>query len=125
MKKFYETTYTKEFALNEKNELKQNVRNEFRSDYANALVNLMTENGFPITQIKEGLAVEIPNEIEGSITIIIGLTVKPLSFDLTVAKEEFDTEVAEKILKAEKVKAEKELKIANSKALKAKPKATK
>lgn len=115
MKQFYEITYTNKFETNEKGELKQNVRNGFNADFKRNLSDFLNANGVSNVMIKEGLGIEVPNEIEGAITVVVSVTVKPLGFDLTVAKEEYETELAEKAEKELKAKAEKEKKIASKK----------
>ena len=120
MRKLFEITNTKVFTENDKGELKQNERNQFRTDFMTSLVEFLEKNDIPAIQIKEGVAIEIPNETLGCITVVLSPTIKPIQFDTSVAHDEFVADIADKVAKAEKAQADKELKIATQKALKEK-----
>jgi hypothetical protein len=116
MEKFMTEVLTKKFELNEKKELKQNARNAFRSDAVDDMVADFQSNGKDAVEIKEGIAVQYPNDELGSLVVIWSPTVKPLDFDIATAVEEFAKDNADKIAKAEKAKVDKEAKIAKTKA---------
>lgn len=120
MKNFLQTANTTVFATNEKGELKQNVRNAFKADFMVALRSALTEMGLETELVSDGIAVVIPNETEGNLTVVVDGAVKSLGFDLATEAEAFAQKQIDKA-KAEEAKAEaKAKKIAEAEALKAK-----
>ena len=120
MKDFLAKAYSTVYATNEKGELKQTVRNEFKRDFMNALRSALTEMGIETHLVADGIAVVVPNETEGSLVVAVDGAVKSLAYDLNTESEAFAQKVADKA-KAEKEKAEaKAKKLAEAEALKAK-----
>lgn len=128
MKNFAETVYTTVYETNEKGELKQNVRNQFKADLMSAFKDFLKEQGFDAETVSDGVAVSFANETEGSICVVFDGTVKSLSYDLDSEMKAHAEKVAEKAEKAEKAAKAKAEKIAlaeKAKAEKAKGKETK
>lgn len=115
MEKFLTSVATREFAVNEKGELKQNERNQLKADILKAFAEFLTENGIENFQVKDGLAIEITNADLGAIPVVIDFTMKSLQFDVVTENEIFMKEVAEKHAKAEAKAREKQAKIAQTK----------
>lgn len=110
MKNFAEKVKNTEFAVNEKGQLKQNVRNEFKADVMAEVEKLFAEAGLTVFATENGLAVEFENVELGNLTVVFDGTVKGLEFDAVAENEAFVEKQAEKVekaLKAEKLKAEK------------------
>lgn len=110
MKQFAEKVRNTDFELNEKKELKQNVRNEFKADVMQALKETLENAGVNVVETKDGLAVEFENVEIGSVTVVFDGTVKGQDFDILTAEKEFKAKQAEKIEKAlekERLKAQK------------------
>ena len=120
MKDFLTKAYSTVFATNEKGELKQNVRNDFKRDFMVALREALTGLGVETHLVGDGIAVVVPNETEGSLVVVVDGAVKSLAYDLNTEAEAFVQKVADKA-KAEADKAEaKAKKLAEAEALKAK-----
>lgn len=120
MKDFLNTAKTTVFATNEKGELKQNVRNDFKRDFMTALRSALTEMGLDTELVSDGIAVVVPNETEGSLVVVVDGAVKSLAYDLNTEAEAYTLKVEAKA-KAEAEKAEaKAKKLAEAEALKAK-----
>lgn len=120
MKNFLQTVYTKEFALNDKDELKQNERNDFRNATIDALVDALSDvSGIECLRTLDGVGIAIPNENLGAIPVVIGVTIKDLNFDIQDANNEYLEKEMDKIAKAKAKEVEKERKIAEREALKA------
>lgn len=117
MKNFAEKVYTAVYETNEKGEMKQNVRNAFKSEMMKAFKEFLTENGFSVENVNDGVAVSFANEIEGSVVVIFDGTVKSLSYDLVSEVDAYNEKVSEKERK-EKEKAEKKEKNVKEKATK-------
>ena len=110
MKQFAENLKNANLELNEKNELKQNVRNEFKADVMQALKETLENAGVSVVETKEGLAVEFENVEIGSVVVVFDGTVKARDFDILTAEKEFRAKQAEKVEKAlekERLKAQK------------------
>lgn len=110
MKQFAENVKNANLELNEKNELKQNVRNEFKADVMQALKETLENAGVNVVETKEGLAVEFENVEIGSVVVVFDGTVKARDFDILTAEKEFRAKQAEKVEKAlekERLKAQK------------------
>jgi hypothetical protein len=117
MKNFAEIVKTANLELNEKRELKQNVRNEFKANTMKALKETLENVGLVVTETLEGLAVEFENEEIGSVVVIFDGTVKALDFDILTAEREFNAKQLEKVAKAEAKAKAKADKIAEKEAL--------
>jgi Skp family chaperone for outer membrane proteins len=114
MKELLQEVQTTVYATNEKGDLKQNVRNEFKRTVMNALNLYLAESGAETHVIGEGIAIVLPNTVEGSIVVVVDAVVKALSYDLEseiVAHQEKLTEKEEKAKKLADEKAKK-LKVA-------------
>ena len=110
MKQFMENVKVADLEVNEKGDLKQNVRNAFKADVMQALKDLLADAGVQVSQVKEGLAVEFENDELGSLVVVFDGVVKGKDFDVLDAVEDFENhlkEKAEKALKAEALKAQK------------------
>ena len=106
MKNLFAQVFAQKFTITEKNELKQNERNALKNEIVSAMCEFLSENGFQVSLVNDGIACEIPNDELGSIPFVIGITMKNLSFDVVYENEIFNEKVAEKQMK-EKEKAEK------------------
>lgn len=105
MKNYLETVKTTVFALNEKKELKQNVRNAFRSDFMEALKNGLVELGFDAKMTEDGIGITIPNDELGYIPVVVSATVKDLDYSVDDENDAY-LEKLEAKAEAERVKAE-------------------
>jgi hypothetical protein len=105
MKNYLETIKNSVLPLNEKGELKQNVRNAFRSDFIEALFNALTELGLEAKITEDGIGIEIPNTELGSVAVVVSATVKDLSYSVDTENEAY-LEKLEAKAEAERVKAE-------------------
>lgn len=108
MEKFNKEVYNAKFETNEKGELKQNVRNTLKADLMKAFSEFLIENGVENLQTKEGLVIELANEILGAIPAVLNFTMKSLDYDVSGAHDEFVQYQAEKLAKAEKKRLETE-----------------
>lgn len=103
---------------NEKGQLKQNVRNELRTDLVDALTEALVELGLDAVRTEDGVAIAIPNEDLGYVPVVIGATIKDLAYDIYEAEADYKAKLEAKA-EAEKVKAEAKAKaIAEKEALK-------
>lgn len=106
-------------AENEKGQLKQNVRNELRTDLVDALTEALVELGLEAVRTEDGVAIAIPNEDLGSIPVVIGATIKDLAYDIYEAEADYKAKLVAKV-EADKAKAEAKAKaLAEKEALKA------
>ena len=112
MKNYLEKVKNTVYAINEKGEMKQNVRNLFRSETQHALGEMLKVNGLEVLETSEGLGIRFENGEEGEIIGIVKLTIKDLGFDLDGANVVHLREVADKKAKAEKAETDKLAKIA-------------
>lgn len=127
MREYLEKVNGTVYPENEKGELKQNTRNEVRATLIGQLKDVLENAGATVSINKDGIGLSLPNETLGSIPVVIGVTIKDLTFDLEDAHEEYlekEVEKAEKEATKERLKAEKLAEKEANKALKAK-KATK
>lgn len=116
MKNFEKQVKSEVLALNEKGELKQNVRNKFKADLMKAFKEFLVENEFQAEMVSDGVAVEFSNDELGSVVVVFDGVVKSLAFDLVSEAEAFKEKVSEKELKAKALAEAKAKKVAASKA---------
>lgn len=116
MKNFAEKVYNGIYETNEKGELKQNVRNAFKSDLMKAFQDFLKANDLDSVIVSDGVAVQFANAELGSITVVFDGTVKGQDYDLVSENQDYLDKMAEKVAKAEKLAREKALKIATQKA---------
>lgn len=119
MKNYLEVVKVAELAENDKGQLKQNVRNEFRADFMEALAEALNGLGLDAKLTVDGIGLEIPNENLGAIPVVISATVKDLAYSVDDANAEYLEKVQ---AKAEALKAKAEAKakaLAEKEALKA------
>mgnify|MGYP001229777552 CR=1 FL=1 len=110
MKQFAEKVMGMEFELNEKDEMKQNVRNAFKADVMKAMFEMFQEVGMEVYEVAGGVAVNFQNENVGNVAVVFNGVVKSQDLDCEFEAEMYAKEVAEKEAKAlakEKAKAEK------------------
>lgn len=125
MKEFLSRLQVAILETNEKGQLKQNVRNQFKADFQIALLDFFVENGIDAVMTEDGIAVEVGNENLGSIPVVVGATVKNFEFDVMTAHQNFVDKGAERIAKAIALEEIKQKKIAEANALKQKKATTK
>lgn len=118
MKQFAENAKVAVLELNEKGQLKQNVRNAFKANLMKAFTDFMVENGFDAMAVAGGVAVRFANDEDGNVTVVFDGTVKGFEYDVDFENAEYLKEVSEKVAKAEKANADKAKKIAEQNALK-------
>jgi hypothetical protein len=106
MKNLFAQVYSTKISLNEKDEMKQNERNALKNEIVSALSEFLSENDFQVSLVNEGIACEISHEVLGSIPFVIGITMKPLSYDVVAENDAYLEKQVERIAK-EKEKAEK------------------
>jgi hypothetical protein len=116
LKQFAEQVKTEVFEVNEKGEMKQNVRNAFKARVMQAMKETILNMGLDVLQTADGLSVKFENDTEGAVTVIFDGTVKSFQFDAETANAEFLQDKADKAEKAEKALIAKEKKIAEQKA---------
>lgn len=117
MEKFLEKVYTATYETNEKGELKQNVRNEFKREVLEAVQELFVNAGLKVSVTKEGLAVEFANEVEGAMTVVFDGTVKSFTYDVEQEAVAYTEAQAQKAINAAKKEAEKAEKLAQKEAV--------
>lgn len=100
MKNFLEKVFTTVFATNEKKELKQNVRNDFKRDFVIALRSALTDLGLETEMVSDGIAVIIPNDTEGKLVVVVDGAVKSLNYDLYSESKAYTEKVESDRLKA-------------------------
>jgi hypothetical protein len=105
MKDYLETIKNATLPLNEKGELKQNVRNAFRSDFVQALFTALVGLGLEVKITEDGIGIEIPNTELGSVPVVVSATVKDLSYSVDLENEAYLDKLEAKA-EAERVKAE-------------------
>lgn len=128
MKNFENKMKTAVLELNEKNELKQNVRNQFKAELLDAFKDFLKANGFDVEMVSDGVAVQFQNDEIGSVCAVADFTIKSRDYDIVSENEAYCQKVSERIAKAQKAFDEKQAKIAKANAekeLKAKAKETK
>lgn len=118
MEKFLEKVFTATYETNEKGEVKQTVRNEFKHEVMQAVKELFENAGLKVSAVKDGLAVEFMNEVEGAMVVVFDGTVKSALYDVVNESVTFENEKAVKAEKALKAQAEKDAKLAEKEALK-------
>jgi hypothetical protein len=129
MKEFANVVNGMGFELNEKGEMKQNVRNAFKADVMGALFEMFQEAGLEVAEVEGGVAVNFQNAEVGSVAVVFNGVVKGFDFDFEYEAQALADAKAAKVVKAEAAakakaekiamqKAEKEMK-ANAKAKKA------
>ena len=122
MEKFAEKVMNQVFELNEKGELKQNVRNEFKAEVMAEVFKMFQDAGLQVFQTVKGVAVEFQNVELGNVTVVFDGVVKARDFDALTAENEFNekqVEKAEKLAAKERLKAEKVAEKARVEKLKA------
>jgi len=105
--------------------LHQTDRNVLRADTLTALAELFKLIGVPSLEVKDGIAIELPNDELGSVVAVLSLTIKDLDFDIVTEHEDFVKDKAEKAEAKAKKEAETLKKKAEVEANKAKKKVTK
>lgn len=119
MKNYLEVVRIAKLEENDKGQLKQNVRNQFRTDLVDALCEALVGLGLEAKLTEDGIGVEIPNEDLGAIPVVISATVKDLAYSVDEANADYVAKLQAKA-EAEKAKAEAKAKaIADKEALKA------
>lgn len=111
MKELLQEVQTTVYETNEKGDLKQNVRNELKRTVMRALHSYIAESGAETHTIGEGIAIVLPNTVEGSIVVVVDAVVKALSYDLETEITDHQAKLAEKEEKAKKTAEEKAKKI--------------
>lgn len=109
MKQFAEKVVGMEFEVNEKGEMKQNVRNAFKAEAMAALLEMFQEAGLEVGVVAGGVAINFANSDLGSVSMVFNGVVKGNDFDFDFEVEDYENVVAEKQAKAEakeKAKAE-------------------
>ena len=105
MENYLEKVKNTDFALNEKKELKQNVRNAFRSDFMEALHQGLLELGLDAKMTEDGIGITIPNDEIGYIPVVVTATVKDLAYSVDDEHDAYLDKLEAKA-EAEKAKAE-------------------
>lgn len=106
MKKFEKVN----FELNEKGEMKQNVRNSFKSAVIDEVLDILQNAGLEALRVDGGIAINIANDELGAIAVVFDGVVKSLSYDAEYEAIEYVKKIAERNEKQkekEKAKAEK------------------
>lgn len=127
MKQFTEKVKNSVYELNEKGELKQNVRNAFKAEVMKEVSELFENAGLQVFQTLKGVAVEFSNDELGSLVVVFDGVVKSRDFDALDAQNEFvekQNEKAEKEAQKARLKAERMAEKERVKALKEKEKVT-
>ena len=113
------------FELNEKGEMKQNVRNAFKADVMADMFQMFQDAGLEVYKVDGGVAVNFANDELGAVAVVFDGVVKGQAYDAEYEAEEYEKAVkekAEKALKAEEAKANKIAMQKAEKELKAKAK---
>ena len=107
------------FELNEKGQLKQNVRNGFKAEVMAEVMKMFQDAGMEVYAVADGMAVNFANDELGALAVVFDGVVKGLEYDAEYEAEAYNAVLAEKAEKAVKAEAEKARKIAEKEALKA------
>lgn len=80
-----------EFKLNTKgNAIVQSERNELKFKLTDALALALEEvEDIDVVQVQKGIAILLPNDIEGSIPVEIQIITKPLDYDVDGLHQEY------------------------------------
>ena len=105
MKNYLETVKTTVYALNEKGELKQNVRNQFRTDFMETLAEALVSLGLEAKVNESGIGIALPNDELGNLSVVVSATVKDLDYSVEDEYEAYLEKVEAKA-EAERQKAE-------------------
>lgn len=108
------------FALNEKGQMKQNVRNAFKADVMNELFAMFQNAGVEVYKVADGVVVNFANDELGAIAVVFNGVVKGLEYDAQDEAEIYENVLKEKAEKALKAEQLKKAKIAEQEALRAK-----
>lgn len=95
--------------------LNQVERNTTKAELMEALASILPE-GLVLGKAKEGLVLEIPNVNEGAITVVLDIKIKALNFDGPNAVEDYILDKAEKAVRAEQRKRDRQAEFRNAEA---------
>lgn len=108
------------FELNEKGQMKQNVRNGFKAEVMADLLKMFQDAGLEVFQVADGIAVNFANDELGAVAVVFDGVVKGLEYDAETEAEDYENVLKEKAEKALKAEQAKQARIAEKEALKAK-----
>lgn len=120
MKQFAEKVLNANYELNEKGQMKQNVRNGLKADVLQAMFEMFQEAGLDAYRVNDGVAVNFENAELGSVAIVFDGVVKGLEYDAMDEAELYENALKEKAEKALKAEQAKQARIAEKELLKAK-----
>lgn len=108
------------FELNEKGQMKQNVRNGFKAEVMADLLKMFQDAGLEVFQVADGIAVNFANDELGAVAVVFDGVVKGLEYDAETEAEDYENVLKEKAEKALKAEQAKQARIAEKELLKAK-----
>lgn len=120
MKQFAEKVLNANYELNEKGQMKQNVRNGLKADVLQAMFEMFQEAGLDAYRVNDGVAVNFENAELGSVAVVFDGVVKGLEYDAMDEAEFYENALKEKVEKALKAEQAKQARIAEKELLKAK-----
>ena len=124
MENYLESVAVAKLEVNADGGLKQNVRNTFRAEFMEALLEALTGLGLEAKMTEDGIGINVPNTELGAIPVVVSATVKSVeSYILDDEHEAYLEKVAEKAEKEAEKERLKAQKLAEKEAAKtAKPK---
>ena len=124
MENYLENVAVAKLEINADGGLKQNVRNTFRAEFMEALLEALTGLGLEAKMTEDGIGINVPNIELGAIPVVVSATVKSVeSYILDDEHEAYLEKVAEKAEKEAEKERLKAQKLAEKEAAKtAKPK---
>ena len=108
------------FELNEKGQMKQNVRNAFKAEVMADLLKMFQDAGLEVYAVADGVAVNFANDELGAVAVVFDGVVKGLEYDAQDEAENHENALKEKAEKALKAEQAKQARLAEKELLKAK-----
>ena len=78
-KNYLESVAVAKLEVNADGGLKQNVRNTFRAEFMEALLEALTGLGLEAKMTEDGIGINVPNTELGAIPVVVSATVKSLN----------------------------------------------
>lgn len=121
IKKYLTELANREDIKTTNSKIEQRTRNAIRTEFTDLLTTVLREeigtNEIIIARTKEGIGIALDNRKVGFIPVVLKPVFKDTAEDILELADDYEHELAEKKIKAEKAAEEKARKIAKQKAL--------
>ena len=107
-----------EFNINDNGTIKQTERNALKTKLLEAFMADLGE--IVVGRASEGVYLELPNDVEGSIPVVLDIKIKNTTIDTYAPIQEYELKQKEKLERAKKQKKERQASYKNQMAIKAK-----